>query len=42
LALIASLQLPVEPQFHAQPLAPHARLYLFALDLITLPAKENV
>src|ERR1700719_1113261 len=37
--LITSPQLPVQPQFHTQPLAPHTRLYLFALNLIPPPGK---
>jgi hypothetical protein len=38
-SLIASLQSPVQPQFHSQSLAPHSPLYLFTLDLMSLPGE---
>ena len=39
-ALMASLQVPIQPQFHAQPLMAHAGLHILPSDLVAL-ARER-
>ena len=40
-ALIASLQIPIQPQFHTQWLMAHAGLHIFTGDLISLAGKRK-
>src|SRR6202162_2919320 len=39
--LIASLQLPIQPEFHAQALAPHTGFRLLARDLVELGSERK-